>query len=71
MKIEPVIPQSLIELAERKLGKGVTVQVRGGEWRASQIVKRGEHTGVRTVAASTRDNLFWFLEQLEDAPKMG
>lgn len=61
------VPRWLVELAERKLGKGTTVRAVHGEWIAQQLSTSGR----TKVTGGSRDILVWFLEQMPDLPKSG
>lgn len=53
---------SLVELAERKLGKGATVQLTREGW----IAKVDTAKGTLRATAKTKDTLIWFLERMPD-----
>lgn len=55
----------LIELAERKLGEGVTIRISSEGWIAEQRTA----TNRTRVTAMTRDTLEWALKQMPDREK--
>jgi hypothetical protein len=62
-----IVPRWLVELAERKLGKGATVRESHGEW----IAERSDRSGRTKATGGSRDILVWFLEQMPDTSNSG
>jgi hypothetical protein len=57
-----MISRWLVELADRKLGRGALVYVVGGKWVAERVSRAGR----TKVTGGTRDTLVWFREQMPD-----